>query len=236
MGYHWTEQFAGLLSLAKSSGFLETIATDKAVVTMVEGLALMETDPMILGRRSKPLHIWATYCLGRPGVEPIAGLPRALLDLIALASRHRNNVEDIRAWASRLDPVGLSPAKYHIWQAYAIGTMLYMHLKWTAIPDYLALASTLRAHIDRFLETAPASGASRRLVIWPVYISGLLATDARTRSNVIKVLGGQMAPRFPEEKNPLCIVLKETWTRVDAGEFVAMDAVARELNIERLIA
>ncbi|KAL0933307.1 uncharacterized protein CTRU02_212270 [Colletotrichum truncatum] len=123
-GYAWTRQVEQMLALVLgtndhnlSKGFLPLEQH-----RMLEVLGGIEMDAWIVGRQSKPMHIWATYCRGRQGIEPVTGLPRPLIDLISQVGRHEDVKEELGLFIAALPNIR-SPAVKH-WHCFAVASLL----------------------------------------------------------------------------------------------------------------
>jgi hypothetical protein len=237
LGYEWTSQIAGLLSLAQNADLAGDSSTSKHAEHRLERLAGMDIDPWIVGRRTASKHIWARWCSGRTGIEQTTGLPRPLLDLIATASLRKDNSAELRKWSLSLDPRDCSPARYHIWQAYAFATLLYLHsIQITILGNMGALTDAVRTHVEQFRKALPLEPElNARMALWPLYVVGTLAADDQSRSYVTQALHDELFYSDFQSKNLIGEILEETWARVDAGGLVTTDTVARERNVELAI-
>lgn len=234
LGYHWTEHLSGLWSVAKLFSLLDSPHADESVSRLLESLAILDLGLWVVGRRSKPMHLWAKWCCGRPGIEPTTALPRSLIDLIATACLDRNHSAKLLEWSARLQADYIESAQYHIWKAYAIASSLYLRFRDnSALGDADILVGELKEHISGFRsEAALDPSLNPRLVVWPAFIAGKCATDSQTTSFVKNILNDSNLQLGIDCKSLLKGILEETWARVDAGELVTACTVAREHNLE----
>lgn len=234
LGYSWTTHLSGLLTLAETFELDSSASQEERQSNTIERLAGVDLDVWIIGRQTTPHHIWARKCAGGLGIEPMSGLPRSLLDLIAQASLRRDVSRRLRQWASELDCLSYGRARYHVWQAYCIGTLLQQHI-WqvTTLDDASDLLQTLKSHIETFMDAIDdEADLNPRMTLWPLYIAGALAEDMETRSFVTQKLADPLFYRDFKSQNHLGAILTETWERNDRGDKVTPDNVAQERKLE----
>jgi hypothetical protein len=234
LGYHWTAHIGGLLSLAERSLLDNGIITNNSAARTFERLASVDMAAWIIGRRTPPLHIWSTWCSGGNGIEKITGLPRSLLDLIGRASLREDVAEELTTWFALLRMDDSTPAEYHIWQAYCIGSLLQLHLWEVATVDNPdSLVTLLTSHVEGFWAFVDVDvDVNPRMAVWPLYVVGAVARDEPTWLYVTGRLEHQALYRDFRCRNSLLKILKETWARRAHGEAITPDIVARENNLE----
>ncbi|KID62687.1 C6 finger domain protein, partial [Metarhizium hybridum] len=234
LGYKWTTLLHRLCCLAEVSLCSHGRSADTDYAKQLEVLASMDFDLWIMGRRTPSRHVWATWCLGGSGIEQITGLPRSLLDLMALSCLGTDISADIRQWITTLMTQDTASARRHIWQACAIATLLHMHtMHFAILSDVDDLTRALKAHVGQFREALLVDrDLNARQALWPLYVVGKSAVDVDTRLYVKMELEGLGLYGDAESKNWIPAILEETWARTNAGERVTTDSVAIEHGVE----
>ncbi|KAF9893471.1 hypothetical protein FE257_010783 [Aspergillus nanangensis] len=173
-GYTWTHQISKILEFA-----IRPRGDDIAVSTtdshqLLEILGGLDMNAWIVGRRSEPMHIWATWCMGRYGIEPSTGLPRPLLDLIARASRNQDVSDELRQFIAHL-PDRPSHGEY-LWQCFAVAALLSVRSRLRSSLGVTDLTIEL-LEILRHLNTTPGVEDNYCALGWPAFTLGIHIQD-----------------------------------------------------------
>ncbi|KAL2848176.1 hypothetical protein BJY01DRAFT_246501 [Aspergillus pseudoustus] len=126
-------------------------------------------DTWIVGQRSKPLHVWANWCMGRQGIEPITGLPQPLIDLLARLSRLEDVTDELRQFlaglscgSNTLPPVWAFKGKKEVGE---LATELVGLLRLLSAPGPGATTTT------------PAVSENWSVLAWPAFTLGIHAEN-----------------------------------------------------------
>ncbi|OAX82133.1 hypothetical protein ACJ72_03516 [Emergomyces africanus] len=229
-GYAWTHHLPQILSFALarqanlSNNVMETeIWSPQNVLDTLGGL---DMDVWIVGRQSKPVHIWATYCSGRQGIEKITGLLRPLLDLIARLSRYEDVADELQEFLSGL-PSELEDYTSNVQRCFTLTALLHLHSRVRPVPDVELLIKDLLDMV-RLLQANFATRLNQRVLIWPAYVVGCYVRgvkDMRLVEDALlqaRILGCQPrgASLAPEES--VLVMLRRFWDeRLLIGEYDA---------------
>ena len=88
-GLPWTVHLEGMHNILQSHGLADRYRTATQAVFrthLIEVMGVMDLPCFSIGRQTPCIGIWRRYCQPsspREGIEPVSGLPRALLDLFA---------------------------------------------------------------------------------------------------------------------------------------------------------
>lgn len=173
-GYVWTHQLSNILEFAiRPLGDTVWVSTSESY-RLLEVLGGLDMNAWIVGRRSEPLHIWATWCMGRQGIEPITGLPRLLMDLIARVSRGEDASDELGQFIALL-PDQKTQTEY-VWRCFAITALLCVesrHWPSRGVGDLtLELLEALR-----YLNTTSSGLDNYHALGWPAFTLGIHIQD-----------------------------------------------------------
>jgi hypothetical protein len=125
-------------------------------------MGVLEMPAFILGRRSRPLHIWYRHCQSQGSapitisgalVEPITGIPHSLLDLFSRIDMGATE-EDFRGWSGQVGTF----AQSHLWEAYRYPGILAVR-RLGRIPS-----ETMTTCADENISSCPEAIAVNRIV------------------------------------------------------------------------
>ncbi|EFR04092.1 hypothetical protein MGYG_07099 [Nannizzia gypsea CBS 118893] len=81
----WTIHLNGLYSMIKCRNALA--APSPISSEILDSIGFFDLPTHVLGRATKPLHIWRDYCRGKSGIEPNSNIPFDLIDLLSMISQ-----------------------------------------------------------------------------------------------------------------------------------------------------
>ena len=201
----------------------------------LELLAGLDMDAWIVGRQSPPVHIWAHFCTGRPGVESITGLPRTLLDLIALASLGQDVHYELVRWEPEPELPSTGAQLQATWRCFRLATHLHLHRNGHILPASETLAAELLSAIRTSLQGHDdTEHLNPRVYIWPLYtiisitprVQLLCAEALAALVDVLKLAGHESDPLLQVLHNAQELALTES------GSFLDLDKAARDLSFE----
>ncbi|OJD15364.1 hypothetical protein AJ78_04369 [Emergomyces pasteurianus Ep9510] len=236
-GYAWTHHLPQILSfaLARQANLTNAMETDIwSPQNVLETLGGLDMDVWILGRQSKPIHIWATYCSGRQGIERVTGLPRPLLDLIARLSRYEDVADELQELLSGLPH---EPEDYarNVQRSFALAALLQLHSRVRPVPGVELLIKDL-LHMVGVLRTASASRFNQRVLIWPAYVVGCYVRDVKDMSLVedtllqARILGGQLTRGSLAPEESVLVMLRRFWKdRLLIGDYDAFQRMQAQI-------
>lgn len=172
-GYSWTHQIPQILEIESRPRRDDSMACTSDANHTLEVLGGLDMDVWIVGRQTEPLHIWATWCMGREGIEPITGLPRPLLDLIARVSRKEDVASELRQFIATLPHMPTSAER--LWRCFAVTALLCIesNLRPCGVGNItLELLKLLRV----FISTSTGEDNLRSLG-WPAFELGIHIQD-----------------------------------------------------------
>ncbi|PGG96338.1 hypothetical protein GX51_07868 [Blastomyces parvus] len=237
-GYAWTNHLPQTLSfiLACPANLSNTMETDLwPPHDVLETLGGLEMDVWIVGRQSKPVHIWATYCSGRQGIERVTGLPRPLLDLIARLSRYEDVADELRELLLGLPPERDDYAS-NVHRCFALTALLQLHSRVRPVSDVDLLINDLLDMI-RLLHLVVAAPLNQRILIWPAYVVGYCVKEVKDMNLVENALlqarilghqtrGGSLAP-----EESVLVMLRKFWDeRLLIGEYNAFQRMQAQIH------
>lgn len=238
-GYPWTNQIPAMLQLLlQTTQASTTVGTTADKDHMMEVLGGHDMNAWIIGRQTKPLHIWAEHCMGQSGVEAVTGLPRRLLDLIAQASMGRNVRHKVETWAAEA-PLEPQPDSIKVWHCYRLATLLYMNntsSERDTSPDVELIAGELWGTVHQILyHQSVNNDFNQRVLIWPLYTLALSTHNrkhsAKALTLIVNILRDVTQGGFDED--PLLRIIQTCLDRRSRGAVAADgDVVARELGLE----
>ncbi|QSS63839.1 hypothetical protein I7I51_00899, partial [Histoplasma capsulatum] len=178
-GYTWTHQLPRILSLLLAlpdnvSAAVETDACSQ--LNLLEILGRLDMDVWIVGRRSEAVHIWATYCSGREGIEKTTGLPRPLLDLIARLSRNEDVADELQELLLGLPPESDDYAS-NVHRCFILTALLQLHSRVRPMPGVDLLIKNLLDMVRRL--HAATDARHQRVLIWPAYVVGCYVREVK---------------------------------------------------------
>ncbi|OJJ06541.1 hypothetical protein ASPVEDRAFT_75638 [Aspergillus versicolor CBS 583.65] len=144
-GYTWTHHIEKILPLAvrMSQDSNHYTAADSHSHSLLEVLGGLDMDAWIVGRRSEPLHVWKTWCMGRQGIESITGLPRPLLDLIARVSVKEDVSAELHQFIGILPLPQRQRHRESLWHCFAVTALLHLHGRGRPVDGVGVLATQL---------------------------------------------------------------------------------------------
>lgn len=233
LGYSWTGHLRDLLSLPDFSNLVKRAKTDEEALILLEALSILDLDLWVIGKKTASKHIWIKCCRGRPGIERVTGLPRPLLDIIALACRDSDAI-GLRRWLATSRIENMNTSLYHVCQAYATASILYLYTADGTLPhDLLDLCRVLEYHIHHFREELSTNtGLSARQIVWPSFILGNVAPDKQTRQFVREILADKSLQYGVKPYGRIIEILEEMWARVDTSEYVTPSTIVEAQNLE----
>ncbi|KAK2865260.1 hypothetical protein FQN49_003753 [Arthroderma sp. PD_2] len=78
----WTIHLNGLYSIIK---YRNTLTVPSRISSeILDSIGFFDLPTHVLGRATKPLHIWRDYCRGKGGIEPNSNIPFSLIDLFSM--------------------------------------------------------------------------------------------------------------------------------------------------------
>jgi len=181
-GYEWTFHISNILPLALHLEGNGTTRTGESH-SLLEVLGGLDMDAWIVGRRSKPLHVWANWCMGRQGIEPITGLPRPLIDLLARLSRLEDVSHKLRQFLAELscghDDFTLT-GNLNLWRCFALTGLLQVQSRF--MPSREGVDELVMELLDLLRRVSPPGfttttpGVSERnwsVLAWPAFTLGI---------------------------------------------------------------
>ncbi|KAF3481174.1 pestheic acid cluster transcriptional regulator [Arthroderma uncinatum] len=77
----WTVHLNGLYSIIQ---YRNTLTVPSRISSeILDSIGFFDLPTHVLGRATKPLHIWRDYCRGKSGIEPNSNIPFSLIDLFS---------------------------------------------------------------------------------------------------------------------------------------------------------
>ncbi|EEH33091.2 hypothetical protein PAAG_04144 [Paracoccidioides lutzii Pb01] len=239
-GYPWTHHLPQILSLllAFPVNVSDAVETDICSrLNLLEILGGLDMDVWIVGRRSEAVHIWATYCSGREGIEKTTGLPRPLLDLIARLSRNEDVAVELLELLLKLPPESDDYAS-NVHRCFILTALLQLHSRVRPMPDVDLLIKNL-LDMMRCLHAATDARYNQRVLIWPAYVVGCYVREVEDRSLVentllqVRIPDRPSGPLAPEES--VLVMSQQLWDeRLSIGEndaFQKMQAQFPDLGL-----
>ncbi|KAL4795056.1 hypothetical protein BDV19DRAFT_180078 [Aspergillus venezuelensis] len=177
-GYTWTHHIAGILPLAVRLFSNTTGSTAGVSHSLLEILGGLDMDAWIVGRRTEPLHVWATWCMGRRGVEPITGLPRYLLDLIARVSRNEDVSTELRDFIAFLTLPERQSYQVSLWHCFAVTALLQLQCRVGPVCGVgVPVLTTQLLELLRLLHAALTPEDNYHVLAWPAFTLGIHVQD-----------------------------------------------------------
>ncbi|KAL2810169.1 hypothetical protein BJX63DRAFT_403057 [Aspergillus granulosus] len=175
-GYTWTHHIAEILPLAVrlSSDNIHSATSDPH--SLLEILGGLDMDAWIVGRRSEPLHVWTTWCMGRQGIESITGLPRPLLDLIARVSRNEDVSAELRQFITLLPLPQRQSYQESLWRCFAVTALLHLQSRVSPVGGVDVLTTQL-VDLLRYLHATLAWKGNHNVLAWPAFTLGIHVQD-----------------------------------------------------------
>jgi hypothetical protein len=217
---------------------------DSLTVWVVEGAGLLDLPGATLGRRNPCRRIWSRLVapLGRAGIEPVSGLPRSLLNVIALGDEE-DVEQQLLSWTP--DVEAEHSLQYPFWEAFRSTFLLICNdlrtLSQSAAQGVLrSRHETDAAKTDslvmrilscvRMLQGGTTDDRFRiplhDCVLWPLFTAALHTNEG----TLTRTLSMQEYGAFLDRRNKLVdrtawSILQEVWARRD------VDSTLRPLEL-----
>ncbi|EFE43722.1 C6 finger domain protein, putative [Trichophyton verrucosum HKI 0517] len=81
----WTVHLNGLYSIIQCRNAVS--APSPISSEILDSIGFFDLPTHVLGRATKPLHIWRDYCRGKSGIEPNSNIPFSLIDLLSMVGQ-----------------------------------------------------------------------------------------------------------------------------------------------------
>ena len=180
----WTLHLSGLETIITQRGLADHGKNhDSLTEFIVEGIGLLDLPGATLGRRRACQHIWSRLVtpLGARGIEPVTGLPRSLINIMARVDAPEAS-RDLIAWVpqERAEHV----LQYPYWEAFRLMLLLINQ-------DLIRLQQPSDSTTS-FAEESPP----------------LMSPDAKTESLVMRILASVKALQNVEIEDPFRIPLQ----------------------------
>lgn len=226
-GYRWTHQISLILEVEVHQWSDQKMTGADDAYHVLEVLGGLDMDVWIVGRQSEQLHIWATWCMGRQGIEPITGLPRPLIDLIARVSLKEDVSCELRQFLATLPDTPAKPES--LWRCFAVTALLRVesHLRPCAGSD-LALELL---ELLRLLTSTSVGEDNLRALGWPAFELGIHIQDndqggMTLVDNILTQLFDQSDEGWRSPQGSLRSLIKGFWRERD-------DAVTESLIVTK---
>ncbi|KAK2125315.1 hypothetical protein NOF04DRAFT_1361803 [Fusarium oxysporum II5] len=182
-GYSWTWQLERMHSLVL------TMPQGPERQQHLEVLGGLDMNVWIVGRKSAPLHIWATYCRGGEGVENVTGLPRRLLDLISLVSRREDVSHELQQYADALPQA--HDTMTGVYRSFILSARIYLQKEpiVTLLTELFTLVRCLRQEIP---------GTDLGILSFPAYTLGYHGELLEYRTLAVDVLSAPSTTYLPD--------------------------------------
>ncbi|KAJ4359845.1 uncharacterized protein N0V89_000401 [Didymosphaeria variabile] len=216
----------------------------------IEVAGVMDLPTYQLGRPLPCRHIWRRFRAYqantnslKPGVEPVSGLPRSLLDCFARIE-DPDSIDSFWLWPGELG----ESAQCLLWEAYRLaGVLVALRLHRTlnpttapvtklwSVPDRTILVNRLIANIDSVQRSVSTPAESQLLVtnalVYPVFVAGMHVTYMHRWPNwkqvVLDFFTISMANDKINNTKHVLEILQDAWAH-DNHDFDFDDAAKRK--------
>ncbi|KPI41935.1 uncharacterized protein AB675_5301 [Cyphellophora attinorum] len=238
----WTIHLSGLETMITERG-PTAMQHDSLTVWVVEGAGLLDLPGATLGRRNPCRRIWSRLVapLARGGIEPVSGLPRSLLDIIAKLGEGQNVKPQLLDWTP--DVKAEHSLQYPFWEAFRLTILLAQHAsrEVSGSSDNVQSAETdslvmrILSCVKMLRDTTDDSFQIplRDCVLWPLFTAAL-HTDGGTSTRTLLTKEYQA---FLDRRNKLVdrtawSILQEVWARRDMNSTLHPLELANEFTYD----
>lgn len=247
-GLPWTMHLEGMHRILQSNG-LDDVSRPSTPnnfrIHLLEVMGMMDAPCFAIGRQTAQIGIWRRYCQSagqRHGVEPVSGLPRALIDIFAGIGAETTE-QTFWDWPG-------APGSFlqcYLWEAYRLGGILALRRGDSAVSSDSSLAwrqsakcpansqvlvSRILASIDAmrlaFMERPLENAHIMNAIIFPLFIAGLEIEVMCNNLELQQVI--RNALRNSHQCEILLDLLEELWHRADPT--LSVHDLARGRGIE----
>lgn len=252
-GLPWTVHLEGMHNILQSHGLADrycTAAQTSFRTHLVEVMGMMDLPFFSVGRQTPCIGIWRRYCqpaTPREGIEPVSGLPRALVDLFAGISL---DTTEQSFWDWPGEPGNF--LQCYLWEAYRLAGILTLrrHARaeerqsrdmrgfsaWSqpsACPaDATVLVTRILANLDALrlacVERPAEESFIKNSILFPIVVAGLevsvLCQNPQWQLTIRKCMLGTRQDEI------LFDLLQEIWQRNDPN--LSIDSLARARGVE----
>ncbi|OOQ84834.1 C6 finger domain protein [Penicillium brasilianum] len=217
---------------------------------LLEVMGLMDLPCFTVGRQTRPIGIWRRFCQPtgpRNGIEPMTGLPRDLLDLLAGIDLDTTE-QNFWDWPGEAG----SFLQCYLWEAYRLAGILTIRQSerlqkavsgsprnlstWrrsNSCPiDSSMLVARVLANVDALrlgcLERPDENPFIKNSILFPIVVAGMEATIMRQNPQWQKVIRG--CSLGSRQDDILLDLLEEVWQRGDST--LDINELARARGVE----
>ncbi|KAJ5375634.1 hypothetical protein N7517_007640 [Penicillium concentricum] len=127
-GLPWTMHIEGMYNILQIRSPEHSTGMEAATpfrTHLLEVMGVMDIPCFAIGRQTSPIGIWRRFCQStgpRHGIEPVTGLPRSLLNLLAGIDTDTTE-QSFWDWAGEAGTF----SQCHLWEAYRLAGILTIH-------------------------------------------------------------------------------------------------------------